>query len=442
MAIVNRGFRGRPRQPGAGLIPPGQYVVEDFPVLTAGPTPEVSLAHWDFTIVDEAGAQAARWTWPELQALPAEDFTVDIHCVTKWSKLATTWTGVSLDTLLEGVETEAEYALAFSDGDYTTNLPLADLRDGQAWVAFAYDGEPLEPEHGGPARLLVPHLYLWKSAKWVRGIRLLDQDEPGLLGERRLPQLRRSVARAAVLGRLSVHWLVASVIETIPETTDATTLRLDVPDWSGHRAGQHVDLRLTAEDGYSAQRSYSIASAPDADRVELTVVRIDEGEVSPYLTTVVDAGDQLELRGPIGGYFVWEPGDGRPTLLVGGGSGVVPLVAMLRQHAALGDASPMCLLYSARTQHDLLFRDELERLAEGPRTVTTTLTREPAGAWHGRRGRIDRALLARLGWPPEAMPRCFVCGPTPFVEATASSLVELGHAPTDVRTERFGPTGD
>jgi DMSO/TMAO reductase YedYZ molybdopterin-dependent catalytic subunit len=179
VAIVNRGFKGRRRQPGAGLIPPGQYVVEDFPVLTAGPTPSVSLDSWDFTIIDDTGSQMARWTWPEFAALPTEDVTVDIHCVTKWSKLGTRWTGVSVDTLFEGLETSAEYVLAFAEADYTTNLPLADLLDGQAWVVFRFDGDDLEPEHGGPARLLVPHLYLWKSAKWVRGLRLLDQDEPG-----------------------------------------------------------------------------------------------------------------------------------------------------------------------------------------------------------------------------------------------------------------------
>jgi DMSO/TMAO reductase YedYZ molybdopterin-dependent catalytic subunit len=179
MAIVNRGFQGRRRQPGVGLIPPGQYLVDDFPVLTAGPTPSVSLHDWDFTIVDDTGESLARWTWPEFATLPTEDITVDIHCVTKWSKLGTRWTGVSLDTLFEGIDTSAEYVLAFAEADYTTNLPLADLLDGQAWIALRYDGDDLEPEHGGPARLLVPHLYFWKSAKWVRGLRLLDEDEPG-----------------------------------------------------------------------------------------------------------------------------------------------------------------------------------------------------------------------------------------------------------------------
>jgi DMSO/TMAO reductase YedYZ molybdopterin-dependent catalytic subunit len=178
--VVNPGFgRGRSQQPGAGLIPPGQHLVDDFPVLSAGPTPETPLDQWDFTITDETGAEAARWTWDQLRDLPVETPTVDIHCVTSWSKLGTTWEGVSLDTLLDGVETSADYAIAFCDGDYTTNLPLEDLTDGQAWVVWGYEGDDLDPEHGGPARLLVPHLYFWKSAKWVRGLRLTDDDEPG-----------------------------------------------------------------------------------------------------------------------------------------------------------------------------------------------------------------------------------------------------------------------
>jgi DMSO/TMAO reductase YedYZ molybdopterin-dependent catalytic subunit len=160
-------------------VPPGQYLVDDFPVLSAGPTPEVALEEWDLTVVDESGAVVARWGWAEFRELPADDVTVDIHCVTKWSKLGTRWRGVSVDTILSGIDTAAEYVVAFSDGGYTTNLPLADVLDGQAWVAYRFDGEDLEPEHGGPARLLVPHLYFWKSAKWVRGLRLGDEDEQG-----------------------------------------------------------------------------------------------------------------------------------------------------------------------------------------------------------------------------------------------------------------------
>jgi DMSO/TMAO reductase YedYZ molybdopterin-dependent catalytic subunit len=177
--IVSRGFRGRRRDDGeSGRVPPGQYLVDDFPVLSAGPTPHTPLEEWDFAVVG-AVAEPKRWTWEELRALPTETVTKDIHCVTKWSKLDTKWEGVSVDTLLAGVEHEAEYATAFCDGGYTTNVPLEDLTDGKAWIAFAYDGEPLEPEHGGPARLLVPHLYFWKSAKWVRGLSLMEEDEPG-----------------------------------------------------------------------------------------------------------------------------------------------------------------------------------------------------------------------------------------------------------------------
>jgi DMSO/TMAO reductase YedYZ molybdopterin-dependent catalytic subunit len=179
MAPISRGFGGRRRREvDPSRVPPGQYTVDDFPVLSAGPTPRTSLEEWTFTI-DGAVDEAVSWTWDELLALPQETFTVDIHCVTKWSKLDTGWTGVSVDTLLEAVATEAEYVTAWSDGDYTTNLAVEDVTGGQAWLVHTFDGEPLEPEHGGPARLLVPHLYFWKSAKWVRGLTLTPQDEPG-----------------------------------------------------------------------------------------------------------------------------------------------------------------------------------------------------------------------------------------------------------------------
>ena len=177
MSTVSRGFRGRRGEERPDL-PPGQYLTHDFPVLSAGPTPRVPLDQWEFVVATESG-QAKRWSWPEFLALPSESITVDIHCVTKWSKLGTTWEGVSLDTLLDDVETAADFALAHSYGGYTTNLPLEDLLDGKAWIAYRYDGDDLAPEHGGPARLLVPHLYFWKSAKWVRGIQLLLDDEPG-----------------------------------------------------------------------------------------------------------------------------------------------------------------------------------------------------------------------------------------------------------------------
>jgi ferredoxin-NADP reductase len=238
-----------------------------------------------------------------------------------------------------------------------------------------------------------------------------------------------------------VRWLAATVAETFPETAQTVTLRLDVPAWRGHRAGQHVDVRLTADDGYAAQRSYSIASPPGIDRLALTVERIDDGEVSPWLTTVADVGDQFELRGPIGGWFLWDGDDTAPVLLVGGGSGVVPLMAMLRHHAASGSTAAMHLVYSARTLGDVIYRRELEELAGPHRAVTLTLTRESSPDWAGRRGRVDADMLAELGWPPSVRPHCYVCGPTPFVEAVANALVALGHDPARVKTERFGPTG-
>jgi DMSO/TMAO reductase YedYZ molybdopterin-dependent catalytic subunit len=179
MAFISRGFKGKRRDVAdSSRVPPGQHVVRDFPVLSAGPTPRSPLADWSLSIVGEVD-EPKRWTWDEFRKLPTETFKVDIHCVTKWTKLDTSWTGVSLDTLLDQVESAAEFAVAYSDGGYTTNLPVEDLTDGKAWIAFEYDGQPLDPEHGGPARLLVPHLYLWKSAKWVRGISLQNEDEPG-----------------------------------------------------------------------------------------------------------------------------------------------------------------------------------------------------------------------------------------------------------------------
>jgi DMSO/TMAO reductase YedYZ molybdopterin-dependent catalytic subunit len=176
MAVVTRGFTGRGRTDPT--LPPGQYLTEDFPVLSAGPTPRIDLGRWQFTVITETG-QKHTWTWQDLLALPAEDVTVDIHCVTKWSKFGTRWHGVPVDTLLADVETTADYVMAHSYGGYTTNLPLQDLTDGQAWIAYRYDGEDLAPEHGGPARLLVPHLYFWKSAKWVNGLEMMPEDSPG-----------------------------------------------------------------------------------------------------------------------------------------------------------------------------------------------------------------------------------------------------------------------
>jgi len=252
------------------------------------------------------------------------------------------------------------------------------------------------------------------------------------------------VAGAAVLGRLKpLMWQLCDVAELLAETPRVKTLVLDAPDWPGHLAGQHVDIRLTAEDGYQAQRSYSIASAPDEGRLALTVERLADGEVSPYLTDVLVVGDKLELRGPIGGYFVWEASEGGPVLLLGGGSGVVPLMAMIRHRRAAGSEASMRLLYSAKRADDLIYREELEELAGRGNGFETffTLTREQPDGWQGFGRRVDRELLDEVGWPAADDPLAYVCGPTAFVEAVASALVDTGLPPHRIKTERFGPTG-
>jgi ferredoxin-NADP reductase len=249
------------------------------------------------------------------------------------------------------------------------------------------------------------------------------------------------MARAALRGGLS--WRVATVVDVVTEAARARSLVLDVPERPGHLPGQHVDVRLTAEDGYQEQRSYSIATPADGRRIALTVERIPDGEVSPYLVDVLVAGDGLELRGPVGGYFVWQPADERPLLLVAGGSGLVPLMAMLRARVAAGEGVAVRLLVSARSADELFYRDELETAErEHPAiSVIRTLTRAQPDGWTGYRRRVDREMLTEVAWSPIDRPRCFVCGPTGFVETVARSLVELGHAPDDIRTERFGPSG-
>ncbi|MGK5111747.1 ferredoxin reductase [Geodermatophilus sp. CPCC 205506] len=246
------------------------------------------------------------------------------------------------------------------------------------------------------------------------------------------------MAGTAVLGRLT--WRVADVVDVVTETPRVRTLVLDVPGWPGHRAGQHVDVRLTAEDGYQTQRSYSISSAPDGERIALTIVRVDDGEVSPYLTGL-QPGDQLELRGPVGGYFVWEPDHGGPLLLCAGGSGIAPLMAMVRLRAAVGSDVDTRLLGSFKSRDDVIFRAELEQLAGGGLTVVHTLTASRPPGWSGYARRVDTDMLAEVGPGPAARPHVFICGPTPFVESVAEALVSLGHQPQRIKTERFGPTG-
>jgi ferredoxin-NADP reductase len=246
------------------------------------------------------------------------------------------------------------------------------------------------------------------------------------------------LAGTAVLGRLT--WQLADVVETIDETPRVRTIVLEAPAWAGRHAGQHLDVRLTAEDGYRAERSYSIGSAP-GDPVAITVERLDDGEVSPYLVDELREGDQIEIRGPIGGYFVWDPARGGPLLLVGGGSGVVPLMSILRLRAREGEGVPTRLLYSSRTIEDVIYREELEELNAGGLDVLHTLTRAQPDGWTGYSRRVDEALLEEVAFPAPQDPLAFVCGPTSFVETVAGGLVTLGYRPERVKTERFGPTG-
>lgn len=248
------------------------------------------------------------------------------------------------------------------------------------------------------------------------------------------------MAGTTLPGRLT--WHLGTVVDTRMENAHAKTLLLNVPGWPGHKAGQHVDIRLTAEDGYQAERSYSIASAPQGEQLELTVEVIADGEVSPYLAEELRTGDQIELRGPIGGHFAWSPADGGPLVLIGGGSGLVPLMAMLRVRAISGSGIPTQMLASFRTWDDMLYRDELRELVHDPTlAVSFTLTRAIPPTWTGGARRVDAAMLAEKLVPPVDAPHIFVCGPTPFVETVAAALVQLGYDPASIRTERFGPTG-
>jgi ferredoxin-NADP reductase len=248
------------------------------------------------------------------------------------------------------------------------------------------------------------------------------------------------MAGAAIQRRLI--WLVAEVVGFSDESPRVRSIVFRTPDWPGHRAGQHIDLRLTAEDGYQAQRSYSIATPTDRDMLTITVELIEDGEVSPFLIENLEIGDQIEIRGPIGGYFVWEPALGGPVQLIGGGTGVVPLMAMLRERTKRGSDTPFRYLSSARSHEDVLFHGELETLgSQDGVSVGHTLTRTHPQGWLGPTRRIDRAMLEEYTWSPTERPLVFVCGPTGFVETTATSLVQIGHEPERIRTERFGPTG-
>ena len=244
-------------------------------------------------------------------------------------------------------------------------------------------------------------------------------------------------------GPRQIAWRIGEIAGIVPETARVATLTIDVPDWPGHLPGQHIDVRLTAGDGYQAQRSYSIASPPEESRVAITVERLDDGEVSPYLVGELRPKDKLELRGPIGGFFVWKADDPQPLLLIAGGSGVVPLMAMIRHRAAARATTPIHLLYSSRTFDDVIYREELDRLAgaDPGLVVAHALTRSQPAGWRGYSRRIDRAMIEDVAWPPDRDPQTFICGPTSFVEAAAGLLVDHGYDPRAIKTERFGATG-
>src|SRR5271168_1004463 len=388
-AFISRGFTGRRRTPAelAARLPPGQYLESGFPVLTAGPTPEVPTDTWRLRI-DGMVAEQREWTWEQFGALPFETIPCDIHCVTKWSKLGTSFGGVSVDTLLADAELLGAYAMAWSYGGYTTNLAIDDLIGGKAWVVTEHDGEPLPREHGGPARLLVPHLYFWKSAKWVTGLRVMDHDEPGFWEMNGYHNRGGSVEGTALLDgltpveqRVPGRWQIGTVTHIKRETPRVKSFRIALPMWMPHLPGQHYDVRLTAPDGYRAQRSYSVASSPlDEGQIELTIDRLEDGEVSPYFDDIVIEGDQVEVRGPFASYFVWR-GES-PVLLIGGGSGVVPLMAILRHRRRGMPDVPMRLIYSVRTAEDVIYSGELGEDA------VLTFTRDAPAGWTGHRGHI------------------------------------------------------
>ncbi len=383
---ITRGFTGRRRQAERDpRLPPGQYDVgRSWPVLTAEPTPRVDAERWSLSI-DGLVANPTSWSLRELRTLAGEasdTYRGDIHCVTTWSKLDTSFTGISLDTLLGIAQPlpEATYVVEESTTRYRTNLPLADVTGGKAWVVWEHEGKPLAREHGGPVRMIVPHLYFWKPAKWISKNPPARPRRARFLGTQRLSRSRRPVARAALRRglspemaetgndrRLAAVWRDARVVEVRHHHDLAVILRLDVPDRVVHRPGQHYVLWLRAEDGYTASRSYSAVSAPSEEFVELYVERVPDGEVSGFLAEVVEPGDELECRGPIGRWFAW---DGRSRALgIGGGSGVAPLVSMLRHAHDVGRPELLSLAVSARTAADLPYRESSRRRARSSRCL-------------------------------------------------------------------------
>ena len=441
MAFVSRGFRGRRAEDvDAARVPPGQYVTRDFPVLSAGPTPHTPLERWDFSIIG-AVDEPRRWTWEEFRALPSESSPCDIHCVTKWSKLDTRWRGVSVDTLLEGVETAAEYVTAFCDGGYTTNLPLEDVTAARRGSSTTYDGaaarararRPRAPAR--PAPLLLEERQVGPRPAAARSTTSRASGRPTATTTTETHGRNSATGATDLAAR-------ASVVESIVETPTSRRSSSTCPAGPATAPGQHVDVRLTAEDGYQAERSYSIASAPERHprRAHGRAARRRRGLALPDRRAAAGRPDRAAR--PDRRLLRLGAADGGPLLLVAGGSGIVPLMAMLRHRAAASTPTVETrLLYSARGCDDLIYRDELEHLTRR-RAHRASHADRAAARLDGlraarrrrdaRRGRARRSRAARF---------VYVCGPTPFVEAVADALVRLGHEPRRIKTERFGPTG-
>ena len=438
--FVSRGFTGRrPPEQLADRLPPGQYEERGFPVLTAGPVPEVEAAEWSFRI-DGMVAEEVEWTSAEFAELEFELVPCDIHCVTSWSKLGTSFGGVSLDLLLERAEPLGAYAMAYSYGGYTTNLAIEDLTDGKAWVVTEHEGDAARARARRPGAAARPPPLLLEEREVDRRAAGDGPRRARVLGSQRLPQPRRPLEGGAVLDGLTEmevtqrapgRWQIATVTAIKEETPRVKSFRLELPMCVPFLPGQHLDVRLTAPDGYRAQRSYSIASSPlDRSEVELTIDRLEAGEVSGYFHDVVVEGDRVEVRGPFTSYFVWR-GEA-PALLIGGGSGVVPLMAMMRHRRRTMPELAMQLVYSARTAEELIYADELDE------DVSVTLTREAPEGWNGHTGRIDADLISTFASRAKIV---FVCGSNGFVEAASALALEAGAAREAIRTERFGPTG-
>ena len=444
MSFVTRGFHGR-RRDDDGRLPPGQHLTGDFPVLSAGPTPRIPLDEWELWVATEDGTRHT-WSWTDLMALAVRASRRSTSTASRAGPSSTpTWRGVSLDTLLADVETAADFAMVHSYGGYTTNLPLEDLLDGKAWIAYEFDGDDLHPEHGGPARLLVPHLYFWKSAKWVRGIELMLEDDPGLLGAARLPRLRRPMARAAIPGGLSARraWRPAAARRAPGRDRQRDDARARRDDWPGHLPGQHVDVRLTADDGYTATRSYSSRRRrPTATASSSPCNACPTARCRPSSATTCRSATRSSCGGRSAAGSSGGPEQPGPVLLVAGGSGVVPLMAMLRARPA--DGPPFRLVYSAREPDDVIYRDELGRLAtsaDGAVDVSYVFTRRaPEGeARSAGRLRGDDLDRARLG--PVGCAHLLRLRPDGLRRGRGHLLGAAGHDPARIRTERFGPSG-